>query len=250
MSFYLEVVSHDNKWINMHAAFFDVDGTLTATRVWLGIMKFFQAHRLRRSTHLAFLAYHYPLYLIHRFGLITEAGFRAPWAAHLGWYFRGYTLEDAENIWDWVVVEYVNKHLRTDLLEVMDTHRQEGDFLALVSGGPLPLLNRIARELGVEHVIGTSFEIENGRYTGRVSGPVCLDEYKVTLSHAYLKKNGYIIDFDASYAYADAISDKPLLDMVGNPVAVYPSSELREVALKQGWRIFPSVDYEVNSSPA
>jgi HAD superfamily hydrolase (TIGR01490 family) len=148
-------------------------------------------------------------------------------------------LEEAENIWDWVVVEYVNKHLRTDVLEVVDAHRREGDFLALVSGGPLPLLNRIARELGVNHVIGTTFEIENGCYTGRVSGPGCLDEYKVTLSHAYLKKYGYLIDLDTSYTYADAISDRPLLEMVGNPVAVYPSSELREVANEQGWQIFP-----------
>lgn len=223
----------------MQAAFFDVDGTLTTTRVWSGIMNYFKVHRLRRITHLAFLAYHYPLYFIYRSGLITEADFRSPWAAHLGWYFRDYTLEEAESIWDWVVIEHVNKHLRTDVLESVKNHRKAGDFVALVSGGPLPLLNRIAGELDVEHVIGTAFEVENGCYSGRVSGQVCLDENKVTLSQSYLKKNGYSIDLNNSYAYADAISDKPLLEMVGNPIAVYPTNELRKTAINQGWNIFP-----------
>ena len=87
----------------MLAAFFDVDGTLTTTRVWSGIMKYFQEHRIRRATHIAFLAYHYPLYFIYRSGLITEADFRAPWAAHLGWYFRGYDIDEAETIWDLLI---------------------------------------------------------------------------------------------------------------------------------------------------
>lgn len=231
----------NDRSIIMRAAFFDVDGTLTTTRVWSGIMNYFKVHRLRRTTHLAFLAYHYPLYFVYRSGLISEADFRAPWAAHLGWYFRGYTVAEAVNIWDWVVIEHVNKHLRSDVLEYVQQHQRAGDFVALVSGGPLPLLNHIALELGIEHVIGTDFDVVNGYYTGQVSGPVCLDENKVTLSISYLKKNGYSVDMNQSYAYADAISDKPLLDMVGNPIAVYPSSELREAAITHGWSIFPPV---------
>lgn len=224
----------------MLAAFFDVDGTLTTTRVWSGIMKYFQEHRIRRVTHTAFLAYHYPLYFIYRSGLISEADFRAPWAAHLGWYFRGYDIDEAEKIWDWVVVEYVNKHLRTDILGYVENHLNSGNLVALVSGGPLPLLKRIGKEIGVEHVVGTAFEVKDRRYTGHVSGPICLDKNKVDLSKAYLKGNGYKVDLENSYAYADAISDKPLLKMVGNPMAVYPSSELREEAINQGWKIIPS----------
>ena len=223
----------------MKAAFFDVDGTLTTTRVWSGIMKYFQAHRLRRSTHIAFLGYHYPMYFLHRLGLISEAGFRAPWAAHLGWYFRSYSVEEAENIWDWVVDEFVSKNLRADVLNIVGEHRNKGDFVGLVSGGPAPLLKRIAQELGVDHVVGTSFEVKNGYYTGRTSGPVCLDAFKVILSQAYLDNRGIEIDYENSYAYADAISDKPMLEMVGNPVAVYPSNELRDYALESGWPIFP-----------
>jgi phosphoserine phosphatase len=47
------------------------------------------------------------------------------------------------------------------------------------------------------------------------------------------------VDFEASYAYADSISDRFLLDMVANPVATYPDDQLRAVAQERGWQIFP-----------
>ena len=45
----------------MRAAFFDIDGTLTSERTWKGMMDYFTAAHLRRWTHLAFFAAHYPL---------------------------------------------------------------------------------------------------------------------------------------------------------------------------------------------
>ena len=190
-------------------------------------------------THLAFLGYHYPLYFIHRLGLISESGFRAPWAAHLGWYFRGYTIEEGERIWDWVVSEFIVNNWRDDTRALLEKHRKTGDLVMLVSGGPLPLLRRIATELGVDHALGTRFEVLDGKYTGRTAGPVCLEEYKGSLSRAYLDSNNYQVDFQASFAYADSISDRSLLEMVGNPVAVYPFDELRSLAQERGWGIFP-----------
>jgi HAD superfamily hydrolase (TIGR01490 family) len=223
----------------MRAAFFDVDGTLTTTRVWQGIMNYFKHQGSRRFTHLVFLAYHYPLYFIYRLGLISESGFRAPWAAHLGWYFRGYTVAEGERIWDWIVEEFIIQNWRADILEKLHTHRNEDDLVMLVSGGPLPLLRRIAVELGVDHAVGTKFEIKAGKYTGGTAGPVCLEENKASLSKAYLTDNDYQIDFQSSYAYADSISDRSLLEMVGNPIAVYPFNELREFAKRRGWQLFP-----------
>lgn len=223
----------------MKAAFFDVDGTLTTTRVWQGIMRYYKSHQERRFTHYAFLAYHYPLYFIHRLGLISESGFRAPWAGHLGWYFRGYQISEGYQIWDWIVGEFMVDKWRLDTREMLATHQKAGDLVMLVSGGPVPLLRRIASELGVDHVVGTEFAVLEGRYTGRTAGPVCLEAYKEYLSKAYLTDNGYQIDFQSSYAYADSISDQALLEMVGNPVAVYPFDELRALAQRRGWRLYP-----------
>jgi len=59
------------------------------------------------------------------------------------------------------------------------------------------------------------------------------------LTQEYLQENGIEIDLEASYAYADSISDQQLLAMVGNPVATYPDEGLKRLATERGWQIFP-----------
>jgi HAD superfamily hydrolase (TIGR01490 family) len=222
------------------AAFFDVDGTLTTTRVWEGIMTYFRSRNLRRATDRLFWAVHTPYYLLHKRGLISQVAFRTPWAAHLAWYFRNYSEAQAGEVWDWVVWDYLSSRWREDTRTMLDRHRYAGDLVMLVSAGPAPLLKRIAAELGADHIIGTDFEIRNGRYTGRSLKPICIDENKSVLTRAYLEKLGEKVDLEMSYAYADAVSDLALLEMVGNPVAVYPGESLRTIATERGWRVFPS----------
>ncbi len=226
----------------MKAAFFDVDGTLTTTRVWEGLMAYFRVRGLRRWTHLAFWAYHMPIYLIRRLGFISEGDFRRPWAAHLAWYVRGYTPQWTEQIWDWVVEEFLVSYWRADVRSELNRHRQAGDLIVLVSGGPVPLLQRIADELDLHHVVGTRFELLNGHYSGRSLEPVCLDENKATLTKAYLFEEGIEVDYRCSYAYADSISDLQMLEMVGHPIATYPDDQLNLIAQERGWRIFPEPD--------
>jgi HAD superfamily hydrolase (TIGR01490 family) len=223
----------------MQAAFFDVDGTLTTDRVWSGLIAYFRRHRLRRWTNIAFWAYHIPYYFIRRAGLISEAAFRRPWAAHLAWYFRGYPIEQAEPIWRWVVEDHLAHIWRRDTRQLLEGHLREGDLVVLVSGSPVPLLTRIGRELGVQHVVGTDLEVRQGRYTGRSMRPVCIDENKPDLVKRYLLNQEFTIDFAASHVYADSTSDLPLLEMVGHPVATYPDAELENIARTRGWQIFP-----------
>jgi phosphoserine phosphatase len=45
------------------------------------------------------------------------------------------------------------------------------------------------------------------------------------------------IDLSQSFAYADHTSDLPLLQHVGHPVAVNPSSRLKTFALAHSWPI-------------
>jgi hypothetical protein len=45
------------------------------------------------------------------------------------------------------------------------------------------------------------------------------------------------IDLEGSYAYSDSITDLPMLETVGNPVAVNPEKELRKVAEEREWPI-------------
>jgi hypothetical protein len=44
-------------------------------------------------------------------------------------------------------------------------------------------------------------------------------------------------DLGSSYAYTDSQTDLPMLELVGNPVAVNPDTELRKVATERDWPV-------------
>lgn len=221
----------------MKASFFDLDGTLTNSQWWRGYMAYFQRVGQKRLTHLAFLAVHYPQYLLNNVGLISATQFRRPWASHLAWYLRGYEENEAEAIWRSVIEDFLSKHWREDSLEIMKQRRAEGDLIVLVSACMSPLLRRIGERLRVEHVVGTEVQTRGDRYTGRVAGQVCIADQKAKLCQQYLRQQGLAVDLEISESFADSTSDLSLLDMVGRPVAVHPDHKLREIAEERNWRI-------------
>ncbi len=150
---------------------------------------------------------------------------------------RGYSVEQSQEVWDWAVERFLNRFWRQDTRQILDQHRQAGDQVFLVSSGPLPMVERIARELGAHHAVGTCFEVKAGRYTGRALPPVVIDKFKASATQDYIRARNLVIDLPASFAYADAISDLSLLEMVGHPVAVYPDPGLQAIADLRGWKI-------------
>lgn len=219
------------------AAFFDVDGTLTTGRVWQGIMDFFKARGERRLVNTLYWAYHTPLYMAFKAGIVSQSAFRRPWVANLAWYFRGYSVEEAQAIWDYTLDTYLADQWRRDALDLVRQHKDAGDLVVLVSAGPTPLEERIAATVGADLAVGTDPELRAGRYTGRIAGPVCMDEYKALLTKDKLDALGIDVDFEASSAYADSSGDVDLLEMVGHPVALHPDENLRPIAEARGWRI-------------
>lgn len=186
------------------------------------------------------MAYHFPFYIAYRLGIISDGTFRKPWPAHLGWYVRGFTVEEADQVWSWVVDTQVSKNWRDDICQILSHHREEGFLTVLVSGTPIPLLQCITNEIGADHCVGTVLEIRDGKYTGRSSGPACIADQKVTLTREYFNSIEIEIDYDASYAYADSASDKDLMEIVGHPVATYPDEGLSDIATERNWQIFPA----------
>ena len=224
------------------AAFFDVDGTITTGRVWRGIMDYFKVRGQRRVTNALFWAYNTPSYLLFKARLISQSAFRRRWASSLPWYFRGYSLEKADQIWTYVVRDYLKDLWRPDALELIRQHKADGDLVVLVSAGPTPLTSCIAKEVGAEFAIGTLPEQRDGHYTGRIAGPVCMEEFKARLTVDELRRRKIEVNLPESFAYADSSGDVDLLEMVGHPVAMYPDKHLRPIAIERGWRVIGEAD--------
>ncbi|HEX2705389.1 MAG TPA: HAD-IB family hydrolase [Candidatus Lustribacter sp.] len=119
---------------------------------------------------------------------------------------------------------------------VLAGHTSRGHDLVLVSASPTEIVQRFAAAAGMSYGAGTLSERDGqGRYTGKLAGPFCYKEGKAQVILELAAEHGY--DLAVSYAYSDSISDLPMLRIVGNPVTVNPDTELRRLALTEGWQI-------------
>ncbi len=220
----------------MIAAFFDLDGTLCAEHVWQAFNKYSTAHRRRRLLLNAFLVTHLSLWPLHRLGLLSRERFFRLWIKNMPWLLVGLRPEEGQEIFRWITDQALIPSLRPDVAEVLRQHQAKGHQVILVSGAFEELLACLGERLGVQHVVGTRLELNRGRYTGRAA-KLCFGQDKVTLLTELLAKRDLEVDFSQSFSYGDGIFDVPVLELVGNPVAVYPDDQLWDYASQRGWRI-------------
>jgi len=220
----------------MIAAFFDLDGTLCTEHVWQAFNKYFTEHHRRRLLVKAFLATHLSLWPLHHLGLVSRTRFFRLWINHMPWLLVGLQPEEGQEIFRWVTDQALIPSLRPDVAEVLRQHQAQGHQVVLVSGAFEELLACIGERLGVQHVVGTRLELKHGRYSGRAIKP-CFGPDKVALLTELLAKRGLEVDLSQSFSYGDSVFDVPVLEFVGNPVAVYPDRQLRDYASQRGWQI-------------
>ena len=118
---------------------------------------------------------------------------------------------------------------------LVDEHLAESHVVANVSGATAFVVRPIAAHLGIEHILYTRLEVENGLFTGRVIEPICFEEGKIYWLQQFIEEQG--IDLAKSYFYSDSITDLPLLDLVGHPVATNPDPLLYRTAVKRRWPV-------------
>lgn len=114
-------------------------------------------------------------------------------------------------------------------------HRAAGDKLLIITATNRFVTGPIARRLGVETLLATECEMQDGRYTGRTTDVPCFREGKVTRLARWLEESGLSLE-DSSF-YSDSLNDLPLLEQVTRPVAVDPDPKLRTEAEKRGWPV-------------
>lgn len=114
-------------------------------------------------------------------------------------------------------------------------HRAAGDKLVIITATNRFVTAPIAERLGVETLIATECGMQDGRYTGQITGTPCYQGGKVTRLNEWLAETGY--NLDGAYFYSDSRNDLPLLEAVANPVAVDPDEVLRATATERGWPV-------------
>lgn len=125
--------------------------------------------------------------------------------------------------------------IRPESKKLLGMHHDAGRETWIVSASPQRIVEPLAQALGMNGAIGTRGKVVDGHYTDQLDGPFVYGEGKAEAIRSLAEVHGY--DLALSYAYSDSISDLPMLEAVGHPVAVNPDGELERIAYERGWPI-------------
>ncbi len=213
------------------AAFFDVDGTITKTNI-VHYYVYFRRQMMEKTVGtfwqslfmLKCICYLYLDYIDRsRLNVV---------------FYRNYTNLDAEQIKAMMPGCYdaVLKPRLYPLAPIcIQAHRHAGRRIVFVTGSLDFIIKPLADELGVDHVIANKVTESSGRFTGELAGKPIIEDEKGRCIKAYAKKHN--VDLAHSYAYADSVSDMPMLDAVGHPQVVNPDKRLERLALEKAWPV-------------
>jgi HAD superfamily hydrolase (TIGR01490 family) len=148
---------------------------------------------------------------------------------------KGWDRNQVEQLVRDVIFDVIDPYVYQEALDLMALHRSEGRRVYIVSSSPEEVVRPLARHFGVSGVIATRAQVdEEDHYTGELAF-YAYGAQKAEAIQSLAERAG--IDLSHSYAYSDSITDLPMLDAVGNPVAVNPDKELRREAEERGWQI-------------
>ncbi|MEH6470679.1 MAG: HAD family hydrolase [Halopseudomonas sp.] len=119
--------------------------------------------------------------------------------------------------------------------ELLQQHRQAGDFILIITATNRFVTGPIAEHLGVDDILATEPELIDGRYTGQLIGTPCYQEGKVVRLNQWLEERDH--DLSGSYFYSDSRNDIPLLELVDHPIAVDADEALTQHAKAKGWSL-------------
>ncbi len=146
----------------------------------------------------------------------------------------GWPVEQVNAIVAETLHEHIDPMVYAEAVTLFDRHRADGLDVVIVSSSGEEVVGPIGTMLGVDHVIATRMVVQDGRYTGEIAF-YAYGEHKATAIRELAEERGY--DLSACWAYSDSWTDRPMLEAVGNPVAVNPDKALRRHAAAQGWRL-------------
>ena len=116
--------------------------------------------------------------------------------------------------------EKISKILYKDAVDMIKKLKKEGYMVVLISASPEFYVKEFYAIKEVDLIIGTKFTFEGGKFIRKMDGNNCKGEEKVRRLNKVLKEKNIKVDFKNSYMFSDSLSDKPLLDLVGNPYLI------------------------------
>lgn len=219
-------------------AVFDLDGTIMSTNVieqylWARLPELRPASQL---AEVAQVARRLPGYLL------AEQRDRGAFLRAVYRRYRGLDLAALEQRVDTTMAPYILSRLSPDAVGRIQQHRDAGHTTILITGAVRTLTRPLQEFFDV--IVAAELDIdESGLCTGYLTTPPLVGESRAAWIKHYASLHG--VDLARSFAYADSASDLPMLQTVGQPVAVSPDIALMRAAQRSQWSI---VEWKIKPS--
>ncbi|MEW5946453.1 MAG: HAD-IB family hydrolase [bacterium] len=211
-------------------AFFDVDDTLLKGSSGVMLAKLLFLHKGERvelpyalELLKAYLQYKY---VSIEYDILIEQGLEK---------FAGRSRAEVEAICQECFDRYMVRAVYRGGYREIRKHKAMGNRVVLLTASLQPLMSLLGEYLRVDDVIATKLVFEEGITLNKAEKPYCYEDGKRVLAQEYADR--FDVPLEACYFYTDSISDLPLLEEVGRPVATNPDRVLFLTALARNWRI-------------
>lgn len=209
-------------------AFFDLDRTVLSRSSTFALAGAFRDRELIRHRQLLQAALSQLLF--SRFGAREDA-VRATAERGMA-VLAGVPVAAVEEIVEEAMEPALKPLVYREALELAELHGRRGEQVWIVSAALQQVVEALARELGFDGAIGSTCEVVDGVYTGRLAS-ACYGEAKASALRELAATLG--LDLARSTAYSDSHTDLAFLEAVGVPVAVNADRDLAAVAAARGW---------------
>ncbi|MGJ8563781.1 MAG: HAD-IB family hydrolase [Alphaproteobacteria bacterium] len=140
--------------------------------------------------------------------------------------------------------KHIARKVYPETRSLIELHLKKGHTVAIISSATPYQVTPTARDLGIEHVLCSNYEVEDGVFTGNIIRPLCFGEGKVIAAETLAEQEG--TDLDQSYFYSDSDDDIELLERVGHPRPLNPNRKLTKIAKSKGW---PTLSFNSRGRP-
>jgi HAD superfamily hydrolase (TIGR01490 family) len=211
-------------------AVFDVDGTLVETNV----VEYFLWMRLRSQPLDEWPSFLTQLLREAPRWLYLERRSRAEFQRSFYREYKGLDYEVMKGLGREALDAVTLRRIYPEGMRRIREHKRAGHRVLLLTGALDVVVEPLAELLEVE-VDCAHLLVKDGRMTGDLQSPPPAGEARGALLEEYASKNGIVLS--ESFAYADSLSDLPMLELAGTPVVVNPDARLSQVAGQRGWRV-------------
>lgn len=218
----------------MRVAIFDFDGTLYSKETFQLMMNHLKNHPVHNRRYRKFYRAIMPPYIGHKLKIYPEAKMRERSVQAYLAALETFSKQELEEYFG-EIASLMHDDFNQEVIERLKQHVLNEDYCMLVSGAFTPLLHAVTKELPIEKIIGTEVPYEANILAHKT--PVIHIQGSLKTEKILEALGDQAIDWKNSYAYGDSLSDVPVLELVGNPVAVRPEARLHTLATERNWEI-------------